>query len=150
VIAARVQPVELHAVDVDSAAVECARRNLPNASVHEGNLFDPLPRRLRGRVHLVVANAPYVPTNAIALMPPEARDYEHRVALDGGADGLDVQRDVIAAAPEWLAPGAHLLVETSAEQADTTIDLMRAAGLAARIESDDERGSTIAIATSRP
>lgn len=149
-VAARVHPVELHAVDLDPVAVQCARRNLPHATVLEGNLFDPLPRRLRGRVDLVIANAPYVPTDAIALMPPEARDHEHRVALDGGPDGLDVQRGVIAAAPEWLAPGGQLLVETSAEQVDDTTDLMRRAGLAARVASDDERGSTIAIATSRP
>jgi len=149
VVAARVR-VELHAVDVDPVAVECARRNLPDAVVHEGSLFDPLPRRLRGRVDLVVANAPYVPTVAIALMPSEARDHEHRVALDGGHDGLDVQRGVIAAAPSWLAPGGYLLVETSVEQADDTIDLMRAAGLTARIMSDDQRGSTIAVATSQP
>ena len=57
-------------------------------------------------------NAPYVPTDAIALMPPEARDHEHRVALDGGAEGLDVQRRVAARRPRWLAPGGRLLIET--------------------------------------
>ena len=46
---------------------------------------------------MLVVNAPYVPTDAIATMPPEARDHEHRIALDGGADGLDVQRRVIDA-----------------------------------------------------
>jgi release factor glutamine methyltransferase len=142
--------VELHATDVDPDAVRCARRNLPNASVHEGNLFDPLPERLRSRVALVVANAPYVPTAAIALMPPEARDHEHRIALDGGADGLDVQRAVIAAAPGWLRPAGHLLVETSAEQARVTTELLRAAGFAAHIAVDDERAATIAVATSPP
>lgn len=150
VVAARVRIGELHAVDVDPVAVQCARRNLATAVVHLGNLFDPLPGRLRGGVDLVVANAPYVPTGAIALMPPEARDHEHHVALDGGEDGLDVQRGVIAAAPLWLAPGAHLLVETSDEQADGTTALMQAVGLDAAISSDDERGSTVAVATSRP
>lgn len=150
VLAARVQLGELHAVDLDPVAVQCARRNLGTGSVHEGDLFDPLPGRLRGRVDLVVANAPYVPTAAIALMPPEAREHEHRVALDGGPDGLDVQRAVISAAPEWLAPRGHLLVETSNEQARTTSELMRAAGLHARIATDDERDSTIAVATARP
>ena len=60
-----------------------------------------------------VANAPYVPTEAIALLPPEAREHEPRVALDGGADGLDVLRRVTAARRRWLAPGGHLLIETS-------------------------------------
>ena len=150
VINARARVGEWHAVDLDPAAVQCARRNLTTAVVHHGNLFDPLPHRLRGRVDLVVANAPYVPTDAIALMPPEARVHEHHVALDGGRDGLDVQRGVIATAPRWLAPRGHLLVETSVEQSEATCELMRAAGLTARIASDDDRGSTIAIATSRP
>ncbi len=149
-ITARSAVDELHAVDIDPVAAECARSNLVGASVHEGNLFDPLPDRLRCRVDLIVANAPYVPSDAIALMPSEARDYEHRVALDGGGDGLDVQRGVIAAAPTWLAPGAHLLVETSDEQAEGTLALMRAAGLSARIDADDSRASTVAIATARP
>ncbi len=149
-ISARSAVGQLHAIDIDPAAVECARRNLPGGSVYEGNLFDPLPDGLHGRVDLIVANAPYVPSDAIALMPSEARDYEHRVALDGGGDGLDAQRGVIAAAPLWLAPGAHLLVETSDEQADRTLALMSAAGLTARVDADDERGSTVAIATARP
>ena len=63
-----------------------------------------------GASHVVVANAPYVPTDAIAVMPPEARDHEPSVALDGGAEGLDVQRRVAAAAPRWLAPGGSLLI----------------------------------------
>ena len=59
------------------------------------------------------ANVPYVPTDEIALMPPEAPDDEARVTLDGGSDGLAVLRRVAAAAPPWLAPGGHLLVETA-------------------------------------
>ena len=51
-----------------------------------------------------MANVPYVPTDAIALMPPEARDHETRATLDGGADGLEVMRRVAAGAPAWLAP----------------------------------------------
>ena len=50
-------------------------------------------------------------------MPPEAREHEPRLALDGGPDGLDILRRVTAAAPEWLAPGGHLLMETSRQQA---------------------------------
>ncbi len=62
----------LHAVDVDPAAVRCARRNLDavGGEVHEGDLDDPLPAGLRGRVDVLVANAPYVPTDAVGLLPP--------------------------------------------------------------------------------
>ena len=108
-MATAVPGVELHAADVDPAAVACARSNVARVGgrVYEGDLFEALPDTLRGRVDVLLANVPYVPSEAIALMPPEARLHEARVALDGGADGLDVARRVIAAAPDWLAPGAR-------------------------------------------
>ncbi len=93
----------------------------------------------------IVANAPYVPTDAIATMPPEARDHEHRVALDGGADGLDVQRGVIAGAPDWLAPGGRVLVETSARQAPVSAALMEAAGLDAVIDGQAVVGTRTTV-----
>jgi release factor glutamine methyltransferase len=85
--------LELHAVDIDPAAVACARRNLESVggNVYLGDLYEPLPGRLRGQVSVIAANVPYVPTEAVALMPPEARVYEPLLALDGGPDGLDVQ-----------------------------------------------------------
>ena len=103
------------------------------------------PRELRGRVAVLVANAPYVPTEAIGLMPPEARDHEPLVALDGGPDGLDVQRRIIAEAPEWLAADGHLLIETGRQQAPITAALMTAAGLTARIETDDDLDATAVL-----
>jgi release factor glutamine methyltransferase len=141
----RVPGLEVYAADVDPAAVVCARRNLPTDRVLQGDLYAALPPGLRGRVRVVVANAPYVPTDEIALMPPEARDHEHRVALDGGADGLDVQRGVIAGAPDWLAPGGRVLVETSRGQAGRTVALMEAAGLAADVVRDDDVDGTVAV-----
>jgi release factor glutamine methyltransferase len=137
--------LDVWAVDLDPAAVGCARRNLPPERVLEGDLYAPLPGTLRGRVAVVAANAPYVPTAAIASMPPEARDHEARMALDGGPDGLDVQRRVIAEAPGWLAPGGRLLVETSVRQADRTTSAMSAAGLVTEVRHDPETGGTVAV-----
>jgi release factor glutamine methyltransferase len=137
--------IELYATDIDPAAVRCARRNLPTAEVFEGDLFTPLPTTLRGRVEVLVANTPYVPTEAIELMPPEARDHEPRAALDGGADGLDIQRRVAARAPRWLAPGGHLLVETSNDQAPTTAAAFARNGLTPKTLSSDELGATVVI-----
>ena len=122
---------EVYAAELDPAAVACARRNLPPDRVFEGDLYDALPPALRGRIDVLVCNAPYVPTHAIAWMPPEARVHEPGVALDGGTDGLDVQARVAAGAPEWLAPGGALLVETSEGQAPGTAALMASAGLTA-------------------
>ena len=149
-VLARVPGVEVYAVDVDPAAVTCARRNLPAERVFEGDLYAALPTGLRGEVDVVAANAPYVPTDAIALMPREARDHEHRVALDGGADGLAVQRRVIAEAPAWLRPGGHVLVETGRSQLDGTSAALRAAGFAVVVADDDESGGLVARGTTYP
>ncbi|KRC36931.1 putative protein N(5)-glutamine methyltransferase [Oerskovia sp. Root22] len=140
--------IDLHAADIDPAAVRCARRNL-HGQVHEGDLYDALPDQLRGRVDVLVVNAPYVPTEAIGTMPPEARLHEARVALDGGADGLDVHRRVAADAAAWLALGGHLLIETSARQAPVAVGLIERAGLVARTVTDDDLGATVVIGTSR-
>lgn len=136
---------EVHAVDIDPAAVRVARVNLPAGHVHEGDLDAPLPAELLGRVAVVVANAPYVPTGAIDLLPPEARLYEAHAALDGGADGTAIQRRVAAAAPRWLTPGGHLLIETSERQAPRTAAAVRQHGLATRILVDDEREATVVV-----
>ncbi|WP_444546015.1 putative protein N(5)-glutamine methyltransferase [Virgisporangium aurantiacum] len=139
--------VELHAADIDPAAVRCARRNLPTGRVYEGDLFRPLPTGLRARVDVLVANAPYVPSGAIGLMPPEARLHEPIVALDGGADGLDVLRRVIAAAPAWLAPGGCVLVETGERQAPALVADATAAGLYPAVVTGAEADATVVAAT---
>ncbi|HEX3929701.1 MAG TPA: putative protein N(5)-glutamine methyltransferase, partial [Nocardioides sp.] len=144
-LAARWPAAEVHAADCDPVAVASARRNLPPERVHEGDLYDALPGDLRGRVDLLVVNAPYVPTTAIATMPREARDHEHLVALDGGADGLDVQRRVAREASAWLRPGGRLVIETGRDQADRTVGLLREAGLCAAVETDDEIGGTAVL-----
>ena len=148
-LVAALDRVELHAVDTEPAAVRCARRNVAAAGgqVYEGDLYEPLPAPLRGRVDVLVANAPYVPTEAVGLLPPEARVHEPRVALDGGADGLDVLRRVIAVAPQWLAPGGHLLVETSERQAQQTVEIVARNGLIPRVASSDELNATVVIGT---
>ncbi|WP_235537305.1 putative protein N(5)-glutamine methyltransferase [Nocardioides sp. Soil805] len=144
-VAAVVTAGEVHASDVDPVALECARRNVAHGSLHLSDLYDALPDALRGRVDVLVANAPYVPTDRIALMPPEARDHEPAVALDGGADGVDLHRRIAAGAPAWLAPGGVLLVETSPDQAPLTATAMRDAGLDPRVERDDEVGGCVAV-----
>lgn len=140
---------ELHAADIDPAAVRCARRNVGpvDGRVYEGDLDQPLPTTLRGRVDILVANVPYVPTADIELLPREARLYEARVALDGGADGLDVLRRVAAAAPGWLAPGGHLLVETSDRQAPQAMDIFARNGLTPRVARSDDLDATVIVGT---
>ncbi len=138
---------DLHATDIDEAAVRCAATNVTEVDgrVYQGDLFDPLPRSLRGRADLILVNAPYVPTAELPLMPREARLYEETITLDGGDDGLDVQRRAILEAILWLAPKGHLLVETSDLQAESTMRLMKDVGLAPTLATSAEWGATVVI-----
>ncbi len=137
----------LHSVDLDPIAVRCASRNLFNIGghVYEGDLYHALPDSLKGRVNMIVANVPYVPSDEIEFLPQEARLYEPKMALDGGKDGLDLQRRVAKEAPRWLAPGGHLLIETSEMQSSKTFDIFSKAGLLTKIARDEERDATVVI-----
>ncbi|WP_441246892.1 putative protein N(5)-glutamine methyltransferase [Kitasatospora sp. McL0602] len=148
-LAAQLDGIELHSADIEPVAVRYARRNVGpfDGRVYEGDLYGPLPADLRGRVDLLVANAPYVPTDEIRLLPPEARDHEPPVTLDGGADGLAIQRRVISAATEWLSPGGHLLIETSERQSPGTAEAFAERGLAPRVVSCEGRDATVVIGT---
>jgi release factor glutamine methyltransferase len=148
-VASLVPGVELHAADVDPVAVGCARRNLApvGGTVHQGDLDAALPDRLRGRVAVLVANTPYVPTAELRHLPAEAREHEPATALDGGADGLDLARRVVAAAPRWLAPGGQVLVETGRAQAPVLAAAVGRAGLAAAVLTDDALGGTAVSGT---
>jgi release factor glutamine methyltransferase len=144
-LAARIPGARVHAADVDPVAVACARRNLPARAVHLGDLYAALPADLRGRVDVLAVNAPYVPTADIVTMPQEARDHEPAVALDGGADGLDLHRRVAAGAREWLAPGGRLLIETSTAQAARTAAAVAAGGLVAEVVHRADLDATAVI-----
>jgi release factor glutamine methyltransferase len=148
-LAAALGHIELHAADIDPAAVRCARRNVAAVGglVYQGDLYAPLPARLRGRVAILAANVPYVPTGEVGLLPPEARVHEPRAALDGGADGLGVLRRVAAAAPLWLAPGGHLLTETSEDQAPLAAAALARDGLIPRVARSGRLNATVVTGT---
>ena len=144
VIARRTGTVEIFAVDCDAAAVACARRNLgARVAVLHGDLFDPLPKRLRGRVDVLAANAPYVPTGQLDSLPSEARLYEPEATHDGGADGLAVLARIAAQAPAWLRSGGVLLAECAETQAAALAEIFAAAGLSASVLRDPETEATV-------
>ncbi len=149
VVVAAAMPCELVAADIDPAAVRAASRNLGRygARVVQGDLYGALPGDLRGRIDVLAANAPYVPTDEISMMPAEARDHESRIALDGGTDGLDMHRRIAASARSWLAPGGRLLIETSVSQAPATAAFMADSGLEPRVLRDDDVDGTVVIGT---
>ncbi|RDI42172.1 putative protein N(5)-glutamine methyltransferase [Falsibacillus pallidus] len=148
-IAAGADQISLYAADIDPAAIQCAEQNLKGyrASVFQGDLYKPLPQSLKGTVNILTANTPYVPTAEIERLPQEARLYEPKTALDGGADGLDLQRKIAKEAPLWLAHGGHLLIETSERQAALTFEIFKNAGLAPWIVRNEEWDATVVVGT---
>ncbi len=146
-VASQTPGAQVYAADVDPQAVACARRNLAPERVFEGDLYAALPAELRHRIDVLVVNAPYVPSEEVAFMPREARLYEPRAALDGGADGLDWHRLVAAGATDWLTPEGALLIETSRRQAGRTRDILAAAGFGhTRIVRSDDLDATVVVA----
>jgi release factor glutamine methyltransferase len=108
---ARAPSVTVVAADVDRRAVICARSN--GARVVQSDLAGPFGDGVFG---VVTAIAPYVPTAALAVLPSDVRDYEPRLALDGGPDGLEVARRIAASARRVLRPGGWLLLELGGDQ----------------------------------
>jgi release factor glutamine methyltransferase len=147
-VAARCPRIRLYAADIDPVAVRCAAGNLADIGgrVCCGDLFDALPPELMGAIDLLVVNAPYVPTEALGLLPPEARNHEPRWALDGGDDGLDIHRRVAADASHWLAASGCLVMETSPRQRRQTAAVARRSNLRTRIVESTDLGATAVVA----
>ena len=151
-LAAEVPGARVLATELDPGALAWAR---PNAERHRvellaGDLDAPLPPELAGRVDVLCANVPYVPSGAIATMPRDVRDHEPRLALDGGPDGLDVLRRLAARAGHWLAPGGWLFCEIGEDQAEAAAALLTAAGLAAVAVHPDLVGRDRIVEGTRP
>lgn len=142
VLAERRPAARVVASDVDEHAVACARAN--GVEAYRGDLFARIPAELRGRADLVVAVVPYVPTGELGLLHRDTLAFESAVPYDGGPDGLDLLRRVVAEAPAWLRPGGALLLELGGEQAGALAPDLAAAGYAGvrviRDEEGDPRG----------
>ena len=131
------------ASDLASTAVECARAN--GVDARWGNLFDPLPETLRDRVDLVIGSLPYVPTSDLKALHRDTLTFEDPMAYDGGPDGLDVARTVVATAPAWLRPTGALILELGGDQAGRLLDPLRRAGFDDVTTLVDEDGDTRGI-----
>nr|WP_276568718.1 50S ribosomal protein L11 methyltransferase [Aeromicrobium phoceense] len=110
---------QIHAVDLDPTAVVVARANGRRFgfSAHHGSWWNGLPRRLRGRIDLAVGYLPHVPSTRVDGIHPDFRAHEPRSTVDGGGDGLDHLRAVVAPLAAWLAPGGAFVTLLSVEQA---------------------------------
>jgi release factor glutamine methyltransferase len=119
----------IHAVDCSDEALAIARQNALRCGLenrvkfYHGNWFEPLAA-IKGKITGMVSNPPYIPTAEVEQLQPEVRDYEPRLALDGGDDGLDAIRHLIATAPFYLTMGAYWIVEVMAGQAPTVAKIL--------------------------
>lgn len=108
-------------VDVSPAALAIARENAGRHGVADrvhflhGDAFAALDPDLR--FDLIVSNPPYIPSADIETLDPEVRDHDPRLALDGGADGLEFYRRIAREGGRWLKPGGKLMLELGHDQA---------------------------------
>ncbi len=120
-LAANSLQAQIHATDISSDALLVASRNAARLQLHQriqfhnGDLFAALPGDLR--FDLIVSNPPYIPTARIPELEPEVRDYEPRLALDGGTDGLDFYRRIAVEAGAFLQPRGRIMLELDEETA---------------------------------
>ena len=117
--------VKMTAVDISEDALEVAKEN---AAINEADILfiqSDLFKRIRGRFDIIVTNPPYIPTAEIDTLQREVKEYEPRLALDGGADGLDIYRRIAAEAPKYLNRGGTLIMEVGAGQASEIVKMFR-------------------------
>lgn len=122
----------VYSIDISKKALGIAMKN---ADIHgvtskisflNGSLFEPLENiDIKGKVDILVSNPPYIPSSEIEGLQIEVAKYEPRIALDGGADGLDFYRDIVDNAPEYLRVGGMLALEVGHDQARKVADLMK-------------------------
>lgn len=119
--------LELHCTDIDPVAIECADKNLEGtgAMTYVGDMFEPLPVVLRGRINVLVANVPFV---------------------QGGKDGLDFQRLLAEEAPGWIKRDGCVMFETSESQAEESLEICRRHELKPELFTDEALEATVVVA----
>lgn len=137
VLARRRPGARVIGTDLDAAAVACARSN--GVEAYQGDLEGPLPAEAAGRVDVVTGVVPYVPTEALHLLPRDVRAHEPTVALDGGPGGTDLLDRAVAAAARLLCAGGWVLLELGGSQpAHLLPELERAGFVRTEVTADDE------------
>lgn len=126
-LAKHLPTVKVIGIDISAKAIAIAKKNADKQGVTNrcqfvvGNMLEPL----KEPVDLIIANPPYIPTNDLAGLEPEVKDYEPRQALDGGADGLDYIRELIKHSPSHLKEPGQLLLEFGFNQAEEIMQIAR-------------------------
>ena len=132
-LAKELSDVEIWATDLSAAALEIAQANVVRYDVREkiqllkGDLFEAVEDR-QGFFHMIVSNPPYVRRSDRRDLPPEVRDWEPKLALDGGPDGLDLYRRIIRDGHLYLADGGCLALEIGADMGEEVSRLFASVG----------------------
>jgi release factor glutamine methyltransferase len=131
-LARHLSSARIIATDVSDAAAEVARENARRlglagqVEVRVGELFAPLASE--APFHIITANPPYIPTGDLERLDRNVREYEPRLALDGGPDGLSFHRRLLAGAIAHLMPGGRLFIEMQFDQASRLREAAESAG----------------------
>jgi release factor glutamine methyltransferase len=131
-IAAHLKTSTVLATDASAAAVVVAKRNIEKLGLTErvtvemGDLFEPVSRVVDARpFDLIVANPPYIPTGQIEALDRSVKDYEPKMALDGGIDGLEIHRRILTSAPQHLVPRGRIYLEIMFDQGEAALELAK-------------------------
>lgn len=117
--------VKMTAIDISADALALAQENAESNGAEITFLQSDLFKRLRGRFDIIVSNPPYIPTKDIDTLQKEVRDFEPRLALDGGEDGLDIYRRIAKDAMKYLNRGGMLIMEVGEGEADAVIRMFK-------------------------
>jgi release factor glutamine methyltransferase len=141
---------EVWGADIDPKGLAQARANarrlgIDNVRFARGDMYEAVPRRLRGAVDVITGHIPYVPPDEVDDLPSEVKEHEPAFMLtDASSDGLELIRGAVADAPRWLKPGGWLLLEVSEDLGTKLRRLYRRAGLEDRgVASDADRLSVV-------
>lgn len=115
-------------IDISEDALEVAKRNSCDLNIHAEFIQSNLLEKAEGAFDLIVSNPPYIPAKVIEGLMEEVRDYEPHLALDGGEDGLDFYRRIVAEAGAYLNPGGWLIMEIGQEQGEAVRQMLLQAG----------------------
>jgi len=150
-LAVKCPETRIYALDISEGALHVARQNAQRHQAGErirfypGKDFAALPGDVR--FDLLVSNPPYIPSAQVETLQPEVRDYEPRVALDGGQDGLTTFRFLATQAPAVMAPGGYAILEFGDGQADAVREIFQQQGwIVERVQEDYSGRPRILIA----